>query len=90
MASFWWTNIVETMHNDGSQFDKVRLSLIFFLFFDVDAILIQIIKHNDCVDVIKDFLAARLNYLLEHNEIVKKKYNSIESYSLNECAQTYD
>ena len=78
------------MHNDGSQFDKVRLSLIFFLFFDADVILIQIIKNNDCVDVIKDFLAARLNYLLEHNIIVKKKYNIIASYSLNENAQTHD
>ena len=56
---------------------------------DIDAILNEIIKNIDCVDINKD-LAARLNYLLEHNEIVKKKYNSIESYSLNECAQTYD
>ena len=57
---------------------------------DVDAILNQIIKNNDCVDINKDFLAARLNYLLEHNVIVKKKYNNIESYSLNENAQTHD
>ena len=56
---------------------------------DIDAILNEIIKNIDCVYINKD-LAARLNYLLEHNEIVKKKYNSIESYSLNECAQTYD
>ena len=55
---------------------------------DVDAILNQVIKINDCVDINKDFLAARLNYLLEHNVIVKKKYNNIESYSLNENAQT--
>ena len=57
---------------------------------DVDAILNQIIKNNDCVDINKDFLAARLNYLLEHNVIVKKKYNNIESYSLYENAQTHD
>ena len=56
---------------------------------DIDAILNEIIKNIDCVDINKD-LAARLNYLLEHNVIVKKKYNSIESYSLNESAQTYD
>ena len=57
---------------------------------DVDAILNQIIKNNDCVDINKDFLAARLNYLLEHNVIVKKKYNNIESYSLYENTQTRD
>ena len=57
---------------------------------DVDAILNQIIKNNNCVDINKDFLAARLNYLLEHNVIVKKIYNNIESYSLNENAQTHD
>ena len=34
---------------------------------DVDAILNQIIKNNDCVNINKDFLAACLNYLLEHN-----------------------
>ena len=56
---------------------------------DIDAILNEIIKNIDCVNINKD-LAARLNYLLEHNVIVKKKYNSIESYSLNESAQTYD
>ena len=28
--------------------------------------------------------------MLEHNEIVKKKYNDIESYSLNKNAQTHD
>ena len=38
----------------------------------------------------KDFLVARLNYLLEYNETVKKKYNNIESYSLNENTQTLD
>ena len=69
---------------------KLDCRWFFFFFFDVDAILIQIIKHNDCVDVIKDFLAARLNYLLEHNVIVKNKYNIIASYSLNGNAQTYD
>ena len=37
---------------------------------DVDAILNQIIKNNDCVDINKDFLAARLDYLLEHIVIV--------------------
>ena len=57
---------------------------------NVDAILNQIIKNNDSVDINKDFLAARLNYLLEHNVIVKKKYNNKESYSLYENAQTYD
>ena len=57
---------------------------------DVDAILNQITKNNNCVDINKDFLAARLNYLLEHNVIVKKIYNNIESYSLNENAQTHD
>ena len=57
---------------------------------DVDAILNQIIKNNDCVDINKDFLAAHLNYLLEHNVILKKKYNNIESYSLNENGQTHD
>ena len=57
---------------------------------DVDAILNQIKKNSDCVDINKDFHAARLNYLLEHNVIAKKKYNNIESYSLNENAQTYD
>ena len=41
-------------------------------------------------DYNKDFLAARLNYLLEHNVIVKKKYNNIESYSLYENAHTHD
>ena len=45
---------------------------------------------NDCVDINKDFLAARLNYLLKHNVIAKKKYNNVESYSLNENAQTLD
>lgn len=60
------------MHNDGSQFDKVRLSLIFFLFFDADVILIQIIKNNDCDYINKDFLTALLDYLLEHNVIVMK------------------
>ena len=55
---------------------------------DVDAILNQIIKINDCVDINKDFLAARLNYLLEHNEIEKKKYHNMESYSLNGNVQT--
>ena len=40
---------------------------------DVDAILNQIIKNNDSLDINKDFLAARLNYLLEHNLIMKKK-----------------
>ena len=39
---------------------------------DVDAILNQIIKNNDCVEINKDFFAARLNYLLEHKVIVKK------------------
>ena len=53
-------------------------------------ILNQIIKNNDCVDINKDFLAVRLNYLREHNVIVKKKYNNIESYSLYENAQTHD
>ena len=57
---------------------------------DVYAILNQIIKNDDCVDINKDFLAARLNYLLEHNVIVKKKYNNIESYSLYENTQTRD
>ena len=57
---------------------------------DVDAILNQIIKNNDCVDINNDFLAAPLNYLLEHNVIVKKKYNNIESYSLYENTQTHD
>ena len=47
---------------------------------DVDAILNQMIKINDSVDVNIDFLAARLNYLLEHNVIVKKKYSNIESF----------
>ena len=47
---------------------------------DVDAILKQIIKIKDYVDIKKNFLAALLNYLLEHNVIVKKKYNNIESY----------
>ena len=56
----------------------------------VDAILNQIIKNNDCVAINKDCLAARLNYLPEHNVIVKKKYNNIDSYSLNENAQTDD
>ena len=57
---------------------------------DVDAILNQIIKNNDCVDINKYFLAAGLNYLLEHNVIVKKKYNNRESYSLYKNAQTHD
>ena len=57
---------------------------------DVDAILTQIIKINDCVDINIDFLAARLNSLLEHNVIVKKKYNNIKSFSLNENGQTFD
>ena len=57
---------------------------------DVDAILNKIIKNNDCVDINEDFVTARLNYLLVHYVIVKKKYNNIESYSLNENAQTHD
>ena len=40
---------------------------------DVHAILKQIIKINECVDINKDFLAARLNYVLEHNVMFKKK-----------------
>ena len=39
---------------------------------DVDAILIQIIKNNDCDYINKDFLTALLDYLLEHNVIVMK------------------
>ena len=42
------------------------------------------------VDINIDFHAARLNSLLEHNVIVKKKYTNIESFSLNENAQTLD
>ena len=41
---------------------------------DVDAILSQIIKINDWLDINIDFLAARLNSLLERKVIVKKKY----------------
>ena len=48
---------------------------------DVDAISNQIIKKiNDCVDINVEFLAARLKSLLEHNVIVKEKYNNIESF----------
>ena len=36
------------------------------------------------------FSSSFINYLLEHNVIVKKKYINIESYSLNEDAQTLD
>ena len=57
---------------------------------DVDAILIQITKNKDCGHINKDFLAARLNHLLEHNVIVKKKYNNILSCSLNGNEQTHD
>ena len=57
---------------------------------DGDAILSQIIKINDWLDINIDFLAARLNSLLERNVIVKKKYNNIESFSLNENTQTLD
>ena len=57
---------------------------------EADATLYQIIKINDCVGINSDFLAAHLNDLLEHNVIIKKKYNSIESYSINENAQTLD
>ena len=57
---------------------------------DGDAILSQIIKINDWLDINMDFLAARLNSLLERNVIVKKKYNNIESFSLNENTQTLD
>ena len=57
---------------------------------DVDAILNQNLEINDCVNINKDILAARLNYLLVQNVIVKKKHNNIESYSLNENAQTLD
>ena len=39
---------------------------------DVDAILIQIIKNNDCDYINKDFLTALLDYPLEHNVIVMK------------------
>ena len=49
-------------------------------------------KNKDCVDINKDFLATRLNYLLEHTVIVKKNKtkSNIESYSLNERAQKHD
>ena len=57
---------------------------------DVGKILNQIIKINDYVDINKEFLEARLNYLLEHKVIVTKKYNNTESYSLNDNAQTLD
>lgn len=57
---------------------------------EADAILYQIIKINDCVGINSDFLAAHLNDLLEHNVIVKKKYNDIKSFSLNENGQTFD
>ena len=49
---------------------------------NVDAIINQIIKINDCVDINTEFLTARLNSLLGHNVIVKKKYHNIESFSL--------
>ena len=41
---------------------------------DVDAILNQIMKINDCVDVNINFLSVCLNYLLKHNIVVKKIY----------------
>ena len=53
---------------------------------DIDAILNQSLEINDSADINKDFIAVRLNYLLVQNIIVKKKYNNIESYSLNENA----
>ena len=54
---------------------------------DVDTILNQIIELNDCANINEDFL---LNYMLEHNVIVKQKYNNIEPYSLNENASRPD
>ena len=53
-------------------------------------ILNEIIKNNDCVYINKDFLAARLNYLVEYNAIVKKIYSNLEWHSLNENAQTHE
>ena len=41
---------------------------------DVDAILNQIMKINNCVDVNINFLSVCLNYLLKHNIVVKKIY----------------
>ena len=41
---------------------------------DVDAILNQIMKINDCLDVNINFLSVCLNYLLKHNIVVKKIY----------------
>ena len=41
---------------------------------DVDAILNQIMKINDCVDVNINFLSVCLNYLLKDNIVVKKIY----------------
>ena len=40
---------------------------------DVDAILTQFIKINDCVDVNLDFFAAHLNYFLIIGNIIVKK-----------------
>ena len=45
---------------------------------------------NDCVDINMDFHADRLKSLLEHNVIVKKKYDNIESFSLNKNARILD
>lgn len=39
----------------------------------VDAILNQIIETNDCVSINVGFLAALLNYLIEHNQRKEKK-----------------
>ena len=41
---------------------------------DVDAILNQIMKINDCVDVNINFLSVCLNYLLKDDIVVKKIY----------------
>ena len=57
---------------------------------DVDVILNQIIKVNNCVNINIDFLAVCLNYSFKDNVIVKKKCKNIESYSLNENAQIRD
>ena len=84
VCSFHYIYIVYNVINVINQLKKWKKRT------DVDAILNQIIKNNDCVDINKDFLAARLNYLLEHNVIVKKKYNNIESCSLYENTQTRD
>ena len=40
---------------------------------DVDAILTQFIKINDCVDINIDFFAAHLNYFLIIGNIIVKK-----------------